>query len=282
MNLGEDEDLDPSRYELKSWLCDTWTLPPLDIMNFSDRLQGQSKNMEVRFWCKRLIGNIDFISQEKKRKKQGDKDEEVEEEKKWRRGCRKKKTKQQQQTLEGSIIQKRESCDSETVTLTRCIKAMEERFHPLNGLNTSLHYDMNTVSNLCMRNQNKQNRDSSDMMLPSIEKHKWILNQTLGSGRLSRSSFRGRYIDCGPLVKEHGLLIILEEDMIQMAHYVLYVTFLRLNADKSSRTLCFYGVNYIRVNANNGPIIIGCYAFHVVSLALSIEADQYNYNRLQM
>lgn len=96
----------------------------LDIMNFFTIMWIQRK-MEVRVWGKKLIGNTNPLSLEKRKKKTGageDKDEEVEEEKEWRRGCRKKP-----QTLEGSIIQKWESCDLETLNLTRCIKAMQEK-----------------------------------------------------------------------------------------------------------------------------------------------------------
>lgn len=71
---------------------------------------------------KRLIRNTGLLSQEKKNRRIQ------------KRKLKRKKSgggvaerKKTQQTLEGCIIQKWESCDLETLNLTRCIKAMEER-----------------------------------------------------------------------------------------------------------------------------------------------------------
>ena len=81
----------------------------------------ENRQMDVGVWIRGLLGILaSYLRKKKKEKKNRIK----------KRKLRKKKSRgghAGKKAPEGSIIQKWESCDSETLHLTRCIKVMEER-----------------------------------------------------------------------------------------------------------------------------------------------------------
>lgn len=105
--------------EHKNWLSDTWPPSYFPHELLAPTMRKQRK-VEVRVWAKRLIGNTNLQAQEKKEEKKKIKKRELKREKSGSGVAEREK----KQTLEGSKTQK---WVSETLNLTRCIKAMEER-----------------------------------------------------------------------------------------------------------------------------------------------------------
>lgn len=123
-----DEDLNTSQCvpgeKIKKTAWVTYGLHSSSHMNSLLPPSGLRESWRWGFWLRGLLGIPTYnLRRKRERKKMVDKEERVEGEKERRRVCRGKK-KKEKQTLEGSKIQK---WVSETLNLTRCIKAMEER-----------------------------------------------------------------------------------------------------------------------------------------------------------